>query len=70
MFVIAPDEINRAVTMVDFGSVIAEFNMDHDFLEFIPHKPNKIQTQRNTRGSVADGMFQAEMASGSKLKRR
>jgi len=64
MVVIVPNEKYQAVAAVGFGSVVAEFRTDVDFLEMIPHDRAKVKAHGNAPGSAVDAVSEMQLVDG------
>lgn len=64
MIVIVPNEKYQAVATVGFGSVMAEFRTDVDFLEMIPHDRAKVKAHGNAPGSAVDAVSEMLLSDG------
>lgn len=64
MLVIVPKEKYQAVAAVGFGSVVAEFRTDVEFLEMIPHDRAKVKAHGNAPGSAVDAISEMFLTDG------
>ncbi len=56
MSVIVPNEKYQALTTIGFGSVVAEFRTDVEFLELTPTDRAKVRAHGDTPGSAVDAV--------------
>lgn len=64
MVVIVPNEKYQAVAAVGFGSVMAEFRTDVEFLEMVPHDRAKVKAHGNAPGSAVDAVSEMFLSDG------
>ena len=64
MLVIVPNQKYQAVAAVGFGSVVAEFRTDVEFLEMIPHDRAKVKAHGNAPGSAVDALSEMFLTDG------
>ncbi len=66
MNVIVPNEKYQAVATVGFGSVVAVFRADVEFLELIPIERAKVRAHGDTPGSAVDVVSEMFLSNGTK----
>lgn len=65
MVVIVPNEKYQAVTSIGFGSVIAEFRTDVEFLELAPIDCAKVRAHGDTPGSAVDAVTEMTLSNST-----
>jgi len=64
MVVVVPNEKYQAVAAVGFGSVMAEFRTDVDFVEIVQNDRAKVKAHGNAPGSAVDAVSEMFVTDG------
>lgn len=64
MVVVVPNEKYQAVASVRFGSVLAEFSTDVEFLEMVSDERFKVKAHGNAPGSAVDAVSEMFLSDG------
>ncbi len=65
MLVVVPDKQYQAVATIGFGSVVAVFRTDVEFLELEPHNRAKVKAHGAASGSAVDATSEMVLSHGA-----